>query len=229
MTVFIIILRLIFNLLLINILINCFIDFFIISIILGASSLLLVLFYPIMKRFTHWPQIVLGMTFNWGALLGWSVTCNGSLYYPAVLPLYAAGICWTLIYDTIYAHQDKKDDLAIGLKSTAIKFGEDTVKWLSGFSATMCSSLLLSGIATNQCWPYYSSVMIIGAHLARQLTTLNINDPEDCGRKFRNNKQIGWILLLGIVLSTLLKDEENEIKSEKKSERKIEENPILKP
>ncbi|CAG2182497.1 unnamed protein product, partial [Oppiella nova] len=89
------------------------------SIALGASSLALVTIYPLIKRFSHWPQLVLGMTFNWGALLGWCVVCEGVIDWTAVLPLYVSGICWTLIYDTIYAHQDKADDLMIGLKSTA--------------------------------------------------------------------------------------------------------------
>ncbi len=162
--------------------------------------------YPLLKRFTYWPQVVLGMTFNWGALLGWSVVSNGSLHLPAVLPLYLAGICWTLVYDTIYAHQDKADDIMIGLKSTAIKFGENTAKWLSGFSALMCSCLLITGINTNQCWPYYTAVTMIGLNLGHQMITLKINDTDDCWKKFKRNTQIGWILFVGIVLSTYLKE-----------------------
>jgi 4-hydroxybenzoate polyprenyl transferase len=177
-----------------------------VSIILGTSSLLLVTTYPLLKRFTYWPQVVLGMTFNWGALLGWSVVSNGSLYLSAVLPLYLAGICWTLVYDTIYAHQDKADDIMIGLKSTAIKFGENTTKWLSGFSVLMCSCLLITGINTNQCWPYYTAVTMIGLNLGHQMITLKINDIDDCWKKFKRNTQIGWILFVGIVLSTYLKE-----------------------
>jgi len=176
------------------------------SIILGASSLLLVASYPVFKRYTYWPQVVLGLTFNWGALLGWSVVSNGSLDLFAVLPLYLAGICWTLVYDTIYAHQDKADDIMIGLKSTAIKFGENTAKWLTGFSALMCSSLVVAGINTNQCWPYYTAITVIGLNLAHQMFTLKINDSHDCWKKFKRNTQIGWILFLGIVLSTYLKE-----------------------
>ncbi|XP_054163894.1 4-hydroxybenzoate polyprenyltransferase, mitochondrial-like [Oppia nitens] len=176
------------------------------SIILGASSLSLVTIYPLFKRFTHWPQLVLGMTFNWGALLGWSVVTNGIIDWSAVLPLYTAGICWTLIYDTIYAHQDKADDLMVGIKSTAIKFGDNTNKWLTGFSALMCSSLVITGLNTGQCWPYYTAVSVTAMNLFRQILTLNINDREDCWHKFKQNTQIGWILFIGIVFSTYLKN-----------------------
>ena len=180
------------------------------SIALGASSLLLVTIYPLVKRFSHWPQLVLGMTFNWGALLGWSVMANGMIDWTAVLPLYVSGICWTLIYDTIYAHQDKRDDLIIGLKSTAIKFGQNTDKWLYAFSAMMCSSLLITGINTSQCWPYYTALTVTAINLFQQIFTLNINDRDDCWRKFKQNTQIGWILFFGFVFSTYLKERQSE-------------------
>ena len=93
--------------------------------ILGASSLALVVTYPLMKRVTYWPQLVLGLTFIWGALLGWAAV-SGGLDLAVVLPLYASGILWTLNYDTLYAHQDKKDDKAVGVKSTALLFGDRT-------------------------------------------------------------------------------------------------------
>lgn len=179
--------------------------YFSISIILGASSMFLVVTYPLSKRYTHWAQLVLGLTFNWGALLGWSVVTQGNMMYQAVIPLYLSGVLWTLIYDTIYAHQDKSDDLMVGLKSTAIKFGDRTKLWLSLFSGGMICSLMVAGVTTQQLWPFYTSVGIIGCHLTNQLWTLNINDPDDCWKKFKQNSQIGWILFSGIVLSTLLK------------------------
>ncbi|RWS15994.1 4-hydroxybenzoate polyprenyltransferase: mitochondrial-like isoform X1 [Dinothrombium tinctorium] len=175
------------------------------TILLGASSLALVCTYPLVKRFTHWPQLILGMAFNWGALLGWSAATNGELFLPAVLPLYTAGIFWTLIYDTIYAHQDRKDDLILGIKSTAIKFGDKTKQWLSLFSIGMISSLTLVGINTAQMWPFYVSVAAAAAHLGKQISTLNINDSEDCWKKFNSNHQLGLILFLGIILSTVIK------------------------
>ncbi|MGI9464083.1 MAG: 4-hydroxybenzoate octaprenyltransferase, partial [Aestuariivirgaceae bacterium] len=101
------------------------------AVALGIASLITVVIYPFMKRFTYWPQFFLGLAFNWGALLGWAAVL-GRLD-PAALVLYAGGISWTLAYDTIYAHQDKEDDVLIGVKSTALKFGAATHKWLAGF------------------------------------------------------------------------------------------------
>jgi 4-hydroxybenzoate polyprenyltransferase len=176
------------------------------SIVLGASSMGLVILYPLMKRLTYWPQLVLGLAFNWGALLGWSAV-HGSCEWSACLPLYAAGICWTIIYDTIYAHQDKYDDVMLGIKSTALRFGDKTKIWLTGFSSAMISCLCVTGLACDQTWPYYASVAAIGAHLARQLSTLNIDDPEDCAKKFLSNQYVGLILCLGIVLGTYMKKE----------------------
>lgn len=174
------------------------------SILLGASSLGLVIIYPLMKRVTHWPQLILGMAFNWGALLGWSAV-NGSCNWPLCLPLYVAGICWTIVYDTIYAHQDKVEDVLLGIKSTAIKFGEKTKLWLSGFSATMISGLVATGLQCNQTWPYYTSVGLVAAHLATQLYTLNINDQTNCLNKFVSNQRVGLLLFGGIVVGTLFK------------------------
>lgn len=174
------------------------------SVVLGASSLGLVISYPLMKRFTHWPQFILGLTFNWGALLGYSAI-QGSVDLSVCLPLYIAGVCWTIIYDTIYAHQDRSDDLRIGIKSTAIRFGENTKLWLTGFTNCMIGNLVLSGVMNDQTWPYYTSVALISMHLARQLVTLNINNPTDCASKFISNTQVGLILFCGIVLGTLFK------------------------
>ncbi|KAH0987963.1 hypothetical protein GBA52_015140 [Prunus armeniaca] len=114
------------------------------SRVLGASSLLLVFSYPLMKRLTFWPQAFLGLTFNWGALLGWAAV-KGSIDPAIVLPLYLSGVCWTLVYDTIYAHQDKEDDLKVGVKSTALRFGDSTKEWITGFGIMCSSSLALSG------------------------------------------------------------------------------------
>lgn len=174
------------------------------TVFLGASSLALVVTYPLMKRFTYWPQLVLGFTFNWGALLG-SCAVKGYVDLPVCLPLYIAGICWTIIYDTIYAHQDRKDDLLLGIKSTAIKFDKDTKVWLTSFAATMISSLTLSGIMNHQTWPYYAAVAMVSTHLASQLFTLNVNNPADCASKFISNAQVGFILFCGIILGNLLK------------------------
>lgn len=179
------------------------------SIILGASSLGLVVIYPLMKRVTYWPQLILGMTFNWGALLGWSAV-QGSCDWSVCLPLYVSGICWTIIYDTIYAHQDKAEDLLLGIKSTAIKFGEKTKYWLSGFGSTMVLSLLMAGMQCDQTWPYYTSVVVVAGHLCRQMMTLDINSSEDCSKKFISNKYVGLLLFTGILLGTLNKEKPKE-------------------
>lgn len=174
------------------------------SIILGAASLSLVVTYPLMKRVTYWPQLVLGLTFNWGALLGWSAI-RGSCEWSVCLPLYFAGVMWTLVYDTIYAHQDKRDDIMIGVKSTALQFKEDTKQWLSGFSLAMLLSLCVAGMNCNQTFPYYSAVAAIGAHLAHQIYTLDMDKPEDCWKKFASNRTVGILLFIGIVLGNLWK------------------------
>uniref|UniRef100_A0ABK9MM37 4-hydroxybenzoate polyprenyltransferase, mitochondrial n=1 Tax=Glossina morsitans morsitans TaxID=37546 RepID=A0ABK9MM37_GLOMM len=174
------------------------------SILLGASSLGLVVTYPLMKRITYWPQLVLGMAFNWGALLGWCAI-QGAVNWSACLPLYLSGICWTIIYDTIYAHQDKKDDLQIGVKSTALRFGDDTKVWLSAFTAAMLSGLTLVGFSCDQTLPYYASLSLVGAHIVHQISSLNIDNPTDCAKKFISNHQVGLILFVGIVLGTLMK------------------------
>lgn len=174
------------------------------SVLLGASSLGLIILYPLMKRVTYWPQLMLGFTFNWGTLLGWAAI-HGSCDWSVCLPLYAAGVSWTLIYDTIYAHQDKYDDVIIGIKSTALKFGAATRVWLTGFAITMISSLMITGYNAQLAWPYYLTVMGAAAHIGNQVRTVDINNPGDCGEKFRANRHIGLLLFLGIIGGTLLK------------------------
>ncbi|KAJ7547742.1 hypothetical protein O6H91_08G101700 [Diphasiastrum complanatum] len=152
------------------------------SQILGASSLLLVGTYPLMKRWTFWPQAYLGLTFNWGALLGWAAV-RDSLDLSIVLPLYISGVCWTLVYDTIYAHQDKEDDLKVGVKSTALRFGENTQWWLSGFSIACISSLSLAGYNAALGWPFYLGVIAAGGHLMWQVSTVDIFSRTNCNAK----------------------------------------------
>ncbi|XP_052213724.1 4-hydroxybenzoate polyprenyltransferase, mitochondrial-like isoform X2 [Dreissena polymorpha] len=178
------------------------------SIYLGASSMLLVVAYPLAKRFTYWPQVLLGLTFNYGAMVGWCAVKNG-LDVP-VLPLYAACICWTLFYDTIYAHQDKYYDMLIGVKSTALKFGDRTKLWLTGFGSAMIGLLGLTGHLCDQTWPYYVALSTTAAHLAHQLYTVDLDNPDDCMKKFKANTQLGAVMFVGIVLGTLLKPHQDE-------------------
>lgn len=169
------------------------------SILLGAGSLSLVVTYPLMKRVTYWPQVVLGLAFNWGALLGWSAM-TGTLDVTVAGPLYLGGVCWTLVYDTIYAHQDKKDDVKVGVKSTALRFGEKTPEWLAGFSSAFVGMTALAGYMNDQGLPFYAiSVVGTAAHLAWQLKTVNYNDPASCWSKFKSNTWTGAILWSGII------------------------------
>lgn len=174
------------------------------SIVLGTSSLALVVAYPLMKRFTYWPQAFLGLTFNWGALLGFSAV-QGSCDWSVCLPLYVAAISWTIMYDTIYAHQDKVDDVLIGVKSTALLFGDQTKPWLTGFSAVMLSNLAVVGINSGQTWPYYAGLGCAAAHLAWQIKTVDLSSTSDCLAKFKSNKWLGLVLFAGIVCGTALK------------------------
>lgn len=164
----------------------------------AIASLILVVVYPFAKRFTYWPQLVLGLTFNWGALVGWTAV-TGELAWPAVA-LYAAGVLWTLGYDTIYAHQDKEDDILIGVKSTALRLGEATKPWLFGFYAVAMALIIYAGILAQLPTIYFWGLVPCGAHLLWQAWRVNINDPADCMAKFRSNRDFGFLLLAAILI-----------------------------
>eukprot|EP00026_Physarum_polycephalum_P009220 Phypoly_transcript_09334.p1 GENE.Phypoly_transcript_09334~~Phypoly_transcript_09334.p1 ORF type:complete len:174 (+),score=20.27 Phypoly_transcript_09334:892-1413(+) len=163
-----------------------------------------------MKRITWYPQAWLGLAFNWGALLGWS-SVQGSLYLPVVIPLYVAGIAWTMVYDTIYAHMDKSDDVFLGIGSTAIKFGRRNRLILSTFGAVCISGLLASGYAAAQTFPYYIAIGAAACHLVWQISTVKFENNTDCMRKFVSNKWFGAIIFVGILLGNLVKHKENNV------------------
>jgi len=168
------------------------------SIALGASSMVLVVAYPLAKRFTDWPQLVLGATFNWGALLGWTAVTDG-VYLPAMVPLYAGGIAWTMLYDTIYAHQDKNDDIKIGVRSSALALGDDGSKpAFSAFAAAMVASWALAGYAADMSWPYYVSLGTSALHAGWQISTVDLNDRENLAERFASNRWIGLFMFAGI-------------------------------
>ena len=172
------------------------------AIWLGVCSLSLVVIYPFMKRITWWPQVVLGLAFNWGAWMGWA-TIRHEVGSPS-LPLYLAGICWTMVYDTIYAHQDKADDLLVGVKSTALRFGAETKKWLSGFAIAQILLLAIAFNAANLTWPAYLILVVAAGHLAWQIIAVDLNNPKDCLMKFKSNRNLGLLLFAGIILGRLL-------------------------
>lgn len=167
----------------------------------GAASLLLVFPYPFMKRITYWPQAWLGLTFNWGALLGWAAV-TGELALPPLL-LYAAGLFWTLGYDTIYAHQDKEDDALIGVKSTALALGAATPQWLWRFYGVALALIAAAGALAGLSWPFWPLLALAGAQLAWQAATVDCDDGADCLNTFRSNRWFGWLLLAAIVAGRL--------------------------
>jgi 4-hydroxybenzoate polyprenyltransferase len=172
------------------------------AIKLGVLSLLLVVAYPFMKRITWWPQAFLGLTFNWGALLGYAAVTD-SLAWPPVL-LYAAGFFWTLFYDTIYAHQDKEDDALIGVKSTARYFGDRTRSWLTGFAIATILLLMLMVTTAGLGWVAKLGVIGVALHLGWQTVSCNFDDAKNCRDTFYSNRYIGWILLAGLVVAKLM-------------------------
>ena len=167
------------------------------AVIVGAASLVLIVIYPFMKRVTYWPQFFLGLAFNWGALLGWAAV-RGDLGLPAYL-LYAAGIFWTLGYDTIYAHQDKEDDALVGIKSLAIKFGPATRPYLYIFYAIAILLTAASGWAAGLSWPFYALVAAGAVQLAWQARDIDLDDPVDCLVKFKSNRLFGWLVVAAMI------------------------------
>ena len=175
---------------------------------LGICALIPVAIYPFAKRFTWWPQVFLGLAFNWGALMGW-VAHTGELGWPPIL-LYLAGIAWTLFYDTIYAHQDKEDDALIGVKSTARLFQENTKKWLLGFLIAavflLCAALVMEMNDQINIISLLVAIMGIwafGMHLTWQLRKLDIDDVDICLVLFRSNRDAGILPILGFTLAAV--------------------------
>ena len=167
------------------------------SVVLGFAVLGLIGTYPFMKRITYWPQVFLGLNFNWGALLGWTAV-TGALGVAPVL-LYLGGVFWTVGYDTIYAHQDKEDDVRIGVKSSAIALGTHTRPWLFRF---YIAALLLwagVGVAARLGVLFWIGLAGSAVQLAWQATRVAIDDPADCLGKFRSNRAVGWLMLAAIV------------------------------
>ena len=171
------------------------------AVALGAASLLLVAAYPFMKRITWWPQAWLGLTFNWGALLGFAAQ-TGRLDV-GVAMLYAGLVFWTLGYDTIYAQQDKDDDELIGVKSTARLFGADSRKWILRFYAIAFTLILAAGFTEHAGWPFAFVMLAAGAHMLWQVRQLNINNPESCLAVFRSNRDTGALIALAFLLASV--------------------------
>ena len=172
------------------------------AIALGLLVIALIATYPFMKRITYWPQFFLGLNFNWGALMGWAAV-RGDLKMPA-LWLYLGGIAWTLGYDTIYAHQDKDDDVLIGVKSSALALGRWTRPFLFLFYALAVALWAEAGASAGLGLFYRAALVCVAFQLGWQAATVDTSSQADCLAKFRSSRWIGWILLAGIIAAHVL-------------------------
>jgi 4-hydroxybenzoate polyprenyltransferase len=173
------------------------------AIATGIASLIIVAVYPFMKRITWWPQIVLGLAFSWGALMGFAVTL-GRIDATALL-LYLGSIAWVIGYDTIYAHQDAEDDALIGIKSTALLFGARTHQALMAFyglAVVLIGAALMLAGARGFAW---IGLAAFAAHLVWQIRRLEINDPALCLRIFKSNRDAGLLLFVGLLADAAMR------------------------
>ena len=171
------------------------------SVILGALSLVPIAIYPFMKRFTDWPQAFLGLTFNWGAMLGWSAVTGGLAVAPMLL--FAGCVFWTLGYDTIYAHQDKEDDALIGVRSTARLLDAQTKPWLAGFYVAAWLLIWGAGHIAGLGIGFAVGMALVAAHLAWQIIHLDIHDGANCLSTFKSNRDLG-LIVLGAILAGII-------------------------
>lgn len=167
------------------------------TILVGAGSLVVVAAYPFAKRVTDWPQMVLGLAFSWGAFLGWTAVFGGLALAPVAL--YLAAILWTIGYDTIYAHQDRRDDAIVGVRSTARLFGRYTKLSIGGLFVATVVALAVAFALVGAGWPAYLGLAAVAVHLAWQVITLDEDDPARCLMLFRSNRIAGWMPFLGLV------------------------------
>jgi 4-hydroxybenzoate polyprenyltransferase len=168
------------------------------AIALGIASLAIVAVYPFMKRITYWPQTVLGLAFSWGALMGWAAAFGRLDVAPVVL--YAGSIAWVIGYDTIYAHQDREDDALIGIKSTALLFGERTKPMLGVFYGLAVALIGAAGLSAGGRVFFAFGLLVFAAHLVWQIIRIDIADPDHCLALFKSNRDAGLILFAGILL-----------------------------
>jgi 4-hydroxybenzoate polyprenyltransferase len=173
------------------------------TVMLGIASLAVVAVYPFMKRFTYWPQTVLGLAFSWGALMGWAAAF-GRLDPPALV-LYAGSIAWVIGYDTIYAHQDREDDALIGIKSTALLFGARTKTMLAIFFSLAVALIALAGWMAGAGTVFALGLLGFAAHLSWQIRRLDIDDPVLCLALFKSNRDAGLLLFAALVADAAVK------------------------
>ncbi|MBI4031742.1 MAG: 4-hydroxybenzoate octaprenyltransferase [Proteobacteria bacterium] len=169
-----------------------------VTVLLGFLAVPLIGIYPLMKRITWWPQLFLGIIFSFGVPMGWSAV-TGLVDFPAFL-LYTGAIFWTLGYDTIYAHQDKEDDLRAGIKSTALRLGPDSRRWVAGFYAAAWFFMAWAFMAAEAGWLSLALLTAAGAHFLSQTKRWDMNDPASSLTAFRSNRNAGFLVLLAAAL-----------------------------
>ena len=172
-------------------------------VMVGMASMPFVVAYPLMKRFTNYPQFVLGLTFNWGVLVGWTAVCGELPSLAETVPLYISGVCWTLIYDTIYGYQDRKDDKKLGLKSTSLYLGDRPQVPLTICSVAMATGLVSAGAAAELATPYYLGAATAVCHTLWQIWTADIDDPSNLWARFESNKYTGAMVTAALVAGAL--------------------------
>lgn len=168
------------------------------AIILGFLIVVPIMVYPLMKRFFAWPQLFLALVFNWGVLIAWAYV--GEELSLSTLILYMACMCWTIGYDTIYAHQDKDYDKKIGIKSTALVFVGRSKTFIGGFYAVMIGMFVVLGILNDFSKIYYAGTAIAALHLFLQVKTVKLDDAKNCMDKFNSNISFGWVVFLTFVI-----------------------------
>ena len=171
------------------------------AVAIALCSFVLVAAYPFMKRITWWPQAWLGLTFNWGALVGFAAETGrvdwGTLF------LYAGLVLWTLGYDTIYALQDREDDALVGVKSTARLFSERSGDWILGFYTASFALTVAAGFTDHAGWPFAFLMLVAGGHLLWQVHALQPDDPERCLKLFRANRETGAMMTAAFIIASL--------------------------
>ncbi|WP_395463218.1 4-hydroxybenzoate octaprenyltransferase [Wolbachia endosymbiont of Cantharis cryptica] len=172
------------------------------TLILGIISMCMITIYPLLKRYVWWPQLFLGFTFNMGSLMSWAAVKNQISIEPILF--YAGCIFWTLSYDTIYAHQDKKDDEKLGMKSTALYFGDTTKSWLKRFYLISLMAWLYAGILSSLNNIFYIALLAVGFIFHCQYKNFNPDDPSQCMSIFKNNSYVGLLLFFGILLDRIV-------------------------
>ncbi len=171
------------------------------AIYVGLGSLVLIALYPLAKRVTDWPQAVLGLVFSLAAPTGYAAA-TGGLDWPA-LALWAAGFFWIFGYDTIYAHQDRQDDAQVGIRSTALRLGTGTARFVTFCYAAVLALLVVAGLLAGLSWPFLPALLLPAALLVWQVRTLDIDNPERCLMLFKSNREVGFAIALAFLAGRL--------------------------